>query len=256
MKIIPFKDFIHANVYRYPTLYASTNFLYSKFAILDHFLNVIGNGIRNNDEMVSCIGKTNKKANHFVERIYREDFWWGYEKVEEINLGDKTLFLPSSHSGENATHCFEKDKNKYPNIKLWYKVDKIDRMIVPYPNFSKEYSLIYRCDKFLEFPDEWIKEAIFYYSFCKYWFLQDDCYEYSYAFPKKEASQTRRRIEEFILYNNSKSNEQISKSYGFEFDGDHHKFLSLRWQRERKRILQFIEESLNLLLHNLNKRRI
>lgn len=232
------ENYIYSCIAQWPTLYAANSFDEAKMKVMNHLLNVIGNGIRDNEELAEHLngyeqGQTPQdkyRALKFIE----EDFYSGCSE-------DWEQFVDSLEEE------LETNKIKYPQMK-WRKYDNIRKYSFnPYPNFQKEYSLIYNCSDYLKLDKSWILVAIEYYQNCLIRF-QEDQKDYHSRWPSENPEKTKK---DFLSHFGNKTNEQISKDYEFPFDGDLDKFLTGRWQKEKARIIIFIEETIQLLMNIL-----
>lgn len=128
----------------------------------------------------------------------------------------------------------------------------------PYPNFSKEKSIVWSRD---EFPFEsmgveWTEAALWFYENCLVYFSDPKFYTgFHRAFPTLSKSKSSIRVNDCIdafAYFNM-SNEDLSRLYMVDFQGnqadlsDVEKFLTRRWALERQGIVSFIKETIDHL---------
>jgi len=243
MKKLTCYEYIRIQIDQYPTLYASRHYKTSKIQIMDQLLNVIGNGIRCDEELDE---QTNVPDDFVIptfkniQKYLVEDVYHGYLEQREIKLSDtKTIY---QGEGE-CIHCVESERKNHPEVAIWLKSTQYPVNI--YPNFKQEYSTIYQCPKFLTMDSSWINGAIEFYKFSKEWIINNGDKEYHSGYPGEHIEYTQR---EFLnAFEKYKSNEEISKAYGHEYDGDLHKFLKTRWDKEKSRIIDFIDSTLKIL---------
>ena len=121
----------------------------------------------------------------------------------------------------------------------------------PYPCFKKQYSLVYNLD-LTELPEDWIDNLIWFYSKCKEYFLAGAS-DYSYAYPKSDNERETQSFEKAIanLKKDGMTEEEhyaaVSKAYECEYNGDLHEFRLLRWEKEKVRCLDFIDDTIKIL---------
>lgn len=229
------KKYVDAVVKRYPSLYASSSYEHSKFAVFDQLFNVIGNGIRDNEELKNgfkCfIGVDTEDMSHYYDGT---PLWVGW------------IYYRNSAS---AIYVWEHEKENHPEIKDWFLPDPRQGFKTPYPNFEKRYSLIWKTDflKMAKHTPEWMDEALWFYETCRK-FFEGDCSSYHYAYPKETPEKTKYEEKCFLdMMEKYDSNEAISKAYETEYTGDIVDFLKRRWTKEKARILEFINETIQLI---------
>lgn len=228
---------------QYPTLFAKNSFEESKFAVLDQFLNVIGNGIRDDEELDEYLLVDELPDVSKFQKYLDETIWWGYEKVRSIGAkrpNGEEILMPD---GDSIT-CLESEKHLYPEVKLWYDAKKHTEC-VPYPNFDEKYSTVYQTT-FSRLGNDWIDAAIWFYKEAKSR-LEINESSYHYAYPCKTERETEKRKTEQIQYFGTRTNEEISRDWEFPYDGDIEKFLIGKWQKEKTRIFEFIENTISYL---------
>jgi len=247
MKNVPsVKSYVDFCVNTYPNLYYSNSYEVSKFAILDQLLNTIGNGIGNDEELSEDLSRVLDVSN--PERYYDESnpLFIGYTKVKNIAGMDYPDY------GEESVYCFENDKKDYKDVKLWRELERLCDLIMPYPNFSKEYSLVWRCPYFLVLGNDWIEAAIWFYKKSKEILSQRES-EYHYAFPCYTERETSNRIYAYSQTIKDLTHEEVTKKFNHPFDGDVEKFLTSMWHKDKERIFSFIDETIEMLESHLTK---
>lgn len=237
------EQYVKRAICQYPTLFAKNSFEESKFAVLDQFLNVIGNGIRDDEELDEYLLVDELPDVSKFQKYLDETIWWGYEKVRSIGAkkpNGEEILMPD---GDSIT-CIESEKNLYPEVKLWYDAKKHTEC-VPYPNFNEKYSTVYQTT-FSRLGNEWFDAAIWFYEEAK---SRIEKYEssYHYAYPCKTERETENRKASQLSHFGTRTNEEISRDWGYPYDGDIEKFLVGKWQKEKARIFEFIESTISYL---------
>jgi hypothetical protein len=242
MNIISPDKYIIDRICTYPTLHALNTFEESKMRVLDQLLNVLGNGIRDDDELLE---ELSFKTNHTLkdaQRWIKGKIVYGYTQTE----GEGVL---TRHKGKSV-EILECDLKKH--LEIIYSFPSPKHPFQPYPNFQKKYSTVWKCPIFLTFGNAWISFAIEFYKYCLAW-LQKNELEYHYAFPRPTQEETEERIKEFIISNEKKSKAQIAKDYSLTYTEDVHDLLSRRWQRDKINILKFMDETLQMLSEKMSQ---
>lgn len=241
------EQYVLAKLVKHPTLYAADSYENAARHIFDQLFNVIGNGIRDDEELMSELAETEIVEESFAQKyLTGEPLYWGYEQVRELCSG---VFVPEN-SAESVV-ALESEKHLYPSVKLWVQSnkrfsDKTETQRVPYPNFDEKYSLIYKTN-FKELGEEWIDAAIWFYEDAKKWFETKSKY-YHYAYPSHSERKDQSLIDSFTeKFQKYSDNDSISKDYGVEFHGDIDDFARRRWQKELTRINTFIDNSIQML---------
>lgn len=173
MKFFTPEQYVLARVLQYPTLYSSSSYESTAFNVFDQLFNVIANGIRDHEELINELEFKSLDENEAKRYITEEKLFYGYSEVE--NIGD--LVFPKINS--SSINALDSDREKYSQILLWRESKKHNHRD-PYSNFNKEYSIIYKSD-FLEFGEELIDAAKWFYGQCKEYF-NGDCRNFSNAF--------------------------------------------------------------------------
>lgn len=240
------KAYVDFRVHTFPSLYYSVSHEVSKFSILDQLLNTIGNGIRCDDELSYELSRVLEVSN--PEQYYDESdpMFIGYTKVKDI----AGMEFPDYDS--DSVYCFEKDKQKHRHVKLWRELERLADFIMPYPNFGKDYSLVWRCPYFFELGNEWIEAAIWFYKKSKEIIDKRES-EYHYAFPCFTERETNNTINSYSQAIKDLTHEEVTKKYNHPFDGDIEKFLVSMWQKDKERIFAFIDETVEMLESHLQK---
>lgn len=231
----------------YPTLYSHSTYDEVKFHVLDHVLNVIGNGITK----LSDFKYHDYDFDRARQFITNETIYTGYLK-EDCDIkqsGKYEWIMPKFRSLQNIHyHAKASDRSKYPDVFYWLESTRIPR--VPYPNFEYEFSLVWSKKKFNFFKlgQEWVDAAIWYYQKCFEFFESDQSCEYSLAFPQADEKSTDRYLKDFQrMIKTYPDYESISEAYELIYLGDDYEFLCRRWIQESTRIKSFIIDTINHL---------
>ena len=246
-------EFIIRAVNAYPSLYAAPSYDAVKFKVLDHIFNTIGNGLYMEhfegepctEEEIAAAQKwfTCKRAAH------------GYMKTRKLG-GDDIEWVVPVGDPEVTVPVYE--MVNHPEIVHWVEFDCVGKF-APYPNFKKQYSMVWddRRINFAMLGNEWAQAAIWFYNQCRDYFMDDDRVKpYHSAFPKASKRETTNTISDYkkSIGDTTKypTNDDISKAYACEFIGDRTSdddvaaFITRRWNAERQRILNFIDETIEL----------
>jgi hypothetical protein len=97
----------------------------------------------------------------------------------------------------------------------------------------------------------WIDGAIFYYTFAREWIIEQGDKKYHGSYPGENPEEHEKSFIGFL--SRYKTNEEVSKAYEQEFDGDVEKFLKTRWEVEKARIISFIDKTLKILNERKNE---
>lgn len=136
-----------------------------------------------------------------------------------------------------------------------------DYVFTPYPNFNKQYSLVWRMP-LAAIPTAWLEEAVWFYGECQKFFAGPDANNYSYAYPpaKQNSSNGLARWQEIVDRRRAEGQDDaqlaasMTKDYEVEYRGDLEDFLIRRWAKEKAKIDAFITETLTLLHGELTSR--
>lgn len=229
----------------FPTLYQGKSYNESKMKVLDYLLNVIGNGIRDNDELREELSK----IDHSVEMcdirdiVSGEKIYTGYAEVKDYGEGGFSYTMPVLDSAICSVP--ESKKHNYPEVIYWSESYYHPHEL--YPNFQEKYSTIYICPSYFDIDDSFIEGAIEFYKYALQW-LKDNESKYHYAFPKQSEEESQEIVKSFSKKLSSYDcKDSVSEAYGCEFTGDVYDFLVSRWQKEKNRIIDFINQSISKL---------
>lgn len=126
---------------------------------------------------------------------------------------------------------------------------------IPYPNFQKQYSLVWKTD-ISKLPNSWIEAAINFYTKSLDYFNSGGG-GYSYAY-EPESPKNKRLSQDLLDYVNKKRDkfrndqdfyDHITKEYGGVaiWNGDVEQFRAKRWEIEKNRIIEFCKETIEML---------
>lgn len=221
----------------YPSLYSFSTFDAVKLKVLDQLLNVIGNGVRDTEELLENLKVVLVDISTASRLITSEPLYYGYYKVRKIG---------SFEMGEgDSIDVLESDRVNYPDVVYWLEASRHSDF-APYPNFKEDYSIVYRSDFHLLGPD-WAEAAIWYYKQAQK-FFETTPEKYHYAFPCASDRESNNQLADFTERLKSyANNEEISIAYELEYTGDPAEFLTRRWQKELTRINQFIANTITKL---------
>lgn len=228
-------DYVLFRVGQYPTLYAAETFEQAKLRVYDQLFNVIGNGIRDEDELrddLKLYEFDRERAQKFCNGAKA---FWGYKQVRDFGSG----FLVGEGDSITAGD-FEQDQ--YPDIIHWQESGYCRWN--PYPNFQKRYSAIWFPDFRTVAGDEWISEAVWYYGKCRDWFTAHSN-EYHGAYPTgNQAKDTQYLADMFKQRDRYDSDEAFSEAYNIEYTGDMVDFMTRRSAATIAKAIAFIDETI------------
>lgn len=233
---------------RYPLIYAAPTEMDAKLKWWDHVFNTIGNGYRDTDEFIE---------KHDVDSIAKENMGW-LDNYPQKYISGVDLYFLSGKEGEVNTSLYTCKEVE----QLYDGFDVIpagcEGFEAPYPNFSKEYSLVWRID-LSKLDASWVNAAIKFYEWDEEFFLSDKVHLYYVAPPEDKKSfykiveDFRKGFDRYRIPNQTTEefNAIITKEYGCIFTGDIAEFLCSKWNNEHRRIQEFISETLQMLRSKL-----
>lgn len=265
-------EYIGKNFHLYAMYREMSTFKETKLDILDQILNVIGNGIRDNDEFLACMKKTDsvfpsieeikksyEKPEHDEKiftgythvKIYGGNID-GFEVVDYIPEDKEALYIP--HRDTAIKDVRESEKSNFPEVICWKEKKNKPRSWIPYPNFQTEYSTVYFLDFDLlgKLKEEWIKEFIWFYEEALAFLESEKSLLLQEAFPSGDARRDHNYIENFKGFiEKYETNEEISKAYNQEYTGDIEDFLTKRWDARKAKWIAFIKDTIKRLNQEL-----
>lgn len=237
-KLLSPNEYITKSIISYPTLYLKYDFEQSKMAVLGHMFNTIGSGTH--DFINTITGKP-------LDFNTIKDFFGDVPVYQYEKNGQSKLVTHLTDDQENFVYPIEKDINHFHT---------------PYPNFQKQYSLVYSSNYSL-MDNEWKQAALDFYLYCKDFFNNPErskTYNHSFEFDSFDTLSDSQKSEitdmKKIIHNLSL--KQISKNYGTEFFGDPKNdedianFLQNIWLKEKEKIYKFLDKTISMLEKDLN----
>lgn len=154
-------------------------------------------------------------------------------------------------------HSIEENQQPLGTAFDW-SVDTTVKAQSVYPNFKKEYSLVWKIPV-QHLPTDWLEAAVWFYTACSVYFEQGAA-NYAYAYPSKERNfdknmteaLNKQRVEGMT---DAEFYAAVEDKWGVPFDGNIVVFSTQRWKRERERIGEFIDETLRHLNTELQNRK-
>lgn len=235
----------------YPTLYAAESYKKAKIKVLDQLLNVIGNGIRDDEELTEQLEGIDPEITmaDIAKYVSGEKIYYGYTKITTYEENGKIIFTSPDNTGKTYYGVLESEKDNYKDVVYWMECTRHPHR--PYPNFDEKYSTIYQCPSFLSLHPSFIEAAIEFYEYVKEWLVDNES-KYHYAFPCDTEQKTEKRTKDITLnMAKYKTWDEISEAYGTEYKGDVYQFQVDRWARDKERIFQFLEKTLEMLKEKL-----
>lgn len=219
----------------------------AKLAVIDHFFNVIGNGINTTEDFLNyiCIEDSNKSDSEIAALFHMEH---NIDSSEYFHNEFNSLLKKNGISEEAINNLENKLKQK----------DKVN--FFPYPNFKKEYSRIYYIDfnRLGEHKESWIKTVQSFYETCIEWFNSEKSLNHFNAYPTNNKDRDNYRLQEMKDYlskkykNLEEGNEElykkIAKDYGIQsFNGDVHQMLCDMWIKNKEQWIKFSKKAIKYL---------
>lgn len=141
--------------------------------------------------------------------------------------------------------------------------DAVPSFKAPYPGFKAEYTLIGDMD-IKDIPTDWLEGGRWYYEKCIEYFAEG-AQDYSYAYPgdktkeaiEKDNEGFLKRFEEFRKPDMTEEQfyAEVSKRYESPYDGDLHKFRTIKWETEKKRCVDFCNQTIKKMDKELANRK-
>lgn len=267
MTILNAEQYFNLSMNQYPTLYCSSSLEYSKLKVFDQLFNVIGNGYHDIEDFINK-NKLNSYSteliNSFPQKYVSNEPL--YNVYTELDSQSSRFKVPNFDSMLNGIFT-EEEVKQFPDSYLNIQINNHsilgeefdDITFVPYPNFNKQYSILW--DDISSLNKSWIEAGIFYYTKAQEFFNSENTHLYHDSIPAEDdVIAWNKLINEFeTTFKNHFDNtdntesmyEKISKDYELEYVGDTKDFIIRRWNKELSRIQNFISETLVRLNNNL-----
>lgn len=262
MTIMTAEQAFNVAMNQYPSLYSSPSVKQSKLKYYDQIFNVVGNGYIDFEDFIKShtVNKNNEKLINSYPNKYigKTPLFYAYIKVEEhsgYKMGVREGSPPGIYTKEELKNMPEVVHTVRAN---GHNLLDEQKGFVPYPNFEKEYSMVWKMD--MEKLDRsWREESLFYYKEMKKFFKGDDAPYYSDAVHKEdwEKEQAVKNYEKnFARYKEPGMSQddfyaKISKEYELEYNGNTMDFIQRRWDKELNRINEFIDETISKIEQSL-----
>lgn len=253
MKLMNPTKTVNFMINTYPTLYASSGMEIARLRVYNQIFNTIGNGIRNSIEFANHLRARRKGVQKpLAKYLSGERLYYGYTETEDFVSGTHKVSMPK-HGTSLGEVFAEAEKMDHPEVKYWVGFDVANKF-VPYPNFKREYSIVWNIDTSL-LTNEWITEIIWFYRKCEEFFDGPTAHEYHLALPanpKKLEARIKEQEKSFERYKKENMSTAdywnvITENWKCEYRGDTLDFLQRRWQKEHERIRAFITETIEML---------
>lgn len=238
MRVFTPDQYVMHSLANYPSLYASSTFDAVKFKVFDQLFNVLGNGIRDNEDVAEHFKARRYNKTRTLRFITSEPLSYGYLKVRKIGK----ISIPD---GDSIEVVLSSEKHLHPEVKTWIDFTNDDKRS-PYPNFERQYSLVWKTN-FTEYGNEWIDAAIWFYTKCQE-FFEGDCSSFYGAYPAKTERESTKLREDYAKFlKEYKTHADVEKAYGLPFNGDIDDFITRRWEMTRNAHLKFIKKTIKML---------
>lgn len=253
--IISPDDYIIRMVNTFPSIFASPTYKESKLRIMDHMFNTIGNGV----SMKELSGEPAT-----VEEQQQANRWFNCTKAAYGYKSDPTPGKWRYETGDPDVVVPVGEKNQHPEINHWVDFDTYTAPHVIYPNFTKQYSLVWDSRKFTfcHLGAHWGQAAIDFYTECRNLLISGEDCHFDRTFPSSDPAADDELVHEYLtsLLDTEKypTNEIISTTYNCLFDGDRtdyqdvYKFLARRWEQRRANYIKFVDETIEMLTKRAN----
>lgn len=182
------QGFIHS-MNTYPSLYTSSTLEDAKLKYFDHIFNVIGNGYHDVEEFIThhTINDENKDLiNSFPDKYIGDTpLFYAYTQVHNhrgYESGVTGSELPGIYTEEELKNLPQVVYTVQANGNFF---DDEEYFFNPYPNFSKQYSMIWE-DSIEALEVSWLQAAQFYYEKAREFFYSKNANKYHGACPEDE----------------------------------------------------------------------
>ena len=257
-------EYLIKKVNQYPILFISPSLDDAKLRLCDQIFNVIGSGLDEKRDFIKEIKKSKDFRPQEIPEKYinNEPIFSAYKEKKSYGIGRSGEEIVSPVFESKYDGFFSKseiDELMKNGTITFFMEDEKEHKKSFYPNFQKEYSIVWKVN-FSEIGlHSYAEGAKWFYEKAKEFFLSDESNNFHYAFPKdKEKREIRvKEMSNWLKkYDNIENQEErfkkISEAYETEFDGDIEKFQEKRWEKEKNRILAFLDETLEKLNSELS----
>jgi hypothetical protein len=223
-------DYVLSRVIKYPSLFVSKSFEDAKFKVFDQLLNVLGNGINNDADLIEEVTYAPFDKERALQLLTEEDVYNGY-------------FNRHDHKAKYV--ALDSERSNYDPSMYWVKIQSIaDKS--PYPNFKKKYSTIWQTG-FKELGPKWIDAAIWFYSKCQE-LLDDPTLDMYEKFPCNTEKEIAQRIAHWTpALEKAVESDNVIAMYGIPYNDNVYEFLCDRWAYTLSNYHEYIDETLTLL---------
>lgn len=258
MPIMTAQQAFNVSLNEHPSLYASRTLEEAQMKYYDYIFNVIGNGYRDMKDFRSGHKITPQNAQLIesfpAKYITDQPLFWAYTEIDysySFIRGKEGSIISGLYTKEELKNMPEVVHILQANREYKNKTNDF----IPYPNFKKEYSLVWHNVSKLD--KSWHEAALIFYKKCQEYFNSDKVSSYYYVCPKdNETAKWQESIEgfekNFARYKTEGMTEdehfkKISKEYEIEYTGDTKDFIKRKWEKEHNRINEFLSETIDRL---------
>ena len=223
------------------SLFFDKSYEQARIRVLGYLINSINTGSNEQIELTD----TSITMHDIKPYVSGEKLYYGYTDTIECNVpkSDITYKFPNMSSSLKEP-VLDSARHKYPEVKVWDEVSYHEH--IPYPNFLEQYSIVYTCTEFYDLDRSFIEGAVEYYKFCLDFFNNNES-KYSRVFPCETDKETERHLAQVKMTLDGLTSEEIIESYGCAYNGDVYQFEVDRWNKEKLRIINFINKTIDKL---------
>lgn len=258
--------YLKISVSDYPSLYLYPEENLTKLKVFDSLFNTIGTG---DSEAITKeqYQLTDEEVENKIKRFEKikngEQLFNGYRF--DTRTQSKSM-IPTVFS------IFEEEKENYQGIMEWEEAEKNeDKEFVPYPNNSKEFSVIWKNSWFYDKKD-WLEASLFFYQNYLNYYLNDDnlidlivSTSYNSSTPNSLRRSIIRTWASPIKRYSNQNVENLLKDYGLEgqtlnienmsdpSDDEIYNFAIMVAKQKQKNYISFAEETIEMIKDKLSK---
>ncbi len=260
------KQLLAKSLIDHPPLYAFKNKRDAKFAIYDQIFNVIGSGYETKEDFFDNFmfkESEQEKLNYDIDKFFASEvpLYFAYSKLDPMF---KSFGVEAGLSESFIGLLSKEEVEKRDDVAATHTGVRRDEPKTPYPNFSKEYSILYKEDDLSFLSNDWLKEAKWFYKECQDFFKSDRVYDYHYYFPREEETRKWEKLinsyeKRFAQMKDPDDSletyhKKISEAYELEYKGDTKAFIKERGYENVREALGFIDETLEKIDSELSLR--